>query len=480
MRPARPLLLALVTLASVLLPAASATALSYPVTSPADTDAKGTLRGSIEEANADPGADTIPIEVTGAIRLETALPPVIESLEIQGPGAADLTIERKAGAAPFRVLAFTAHGVVRGMTISNGQDPLGAGILSEAGGLMLIGVVVTGNEARSEGGSQAVARGGGVASFGPLAVSESTIWGNDAFAAGGSSETMAAGGGIVALGSLTIGRSTISGNSAQTPAAESEGGAIAGGIQAIEVESANSTIAGNFVSGKAFATAANLASESGTLRNTIVADPKGDEESCFGTVASGGFNLDEDGSCGFGQGSDLVGVTAGLDPVLKDNGGPTPTHALLASSIAIDRGNSFGEKTDQRGLPRPSDFPAISNKEGGDGSDIGAFELQAPPPAAPILVQAVHGDRTPPNTRIVSGPARVTFERQAKFRFASSEGQSRFQCKLDKRRWRGCRNPYKGWVSAGAKHLFKVRAIDRFGNVDPSPARFGWRVKPLS
>jgi Bacterial Ig-like domain len=59
-----------------------------------------------------------------------------------------------------------------------------------------------------------------------------------------------------------------------------------------------------------------------------------------------------------------------------DNGGPTLTHALLEGSPAIDKGNSFGESTDQRGLPRPSDFVGITNAA--DGSDIGAFELQAP------------------------------------------------------------------------------------------------------
>ncbi|HWJ43146.1 MAG TPA: choice-of-anchor Q domain-containing protein, partial [Solirubrobacterales bacterium] len=194
-------------------------------------------------------------------------------------------------------------------------------------------------------------------------------------------------------------------------------------------------------------------------------------------------NLDDGGSCEFEAGSDLNGVAAGLDPVLKDNGGPTPTHALLPGSIALDRGNSFGETTDQRGLPRPGDFPAISNKEGGDGSDIGAFELQVPPgggaqPAA-ILVDAEPGDTTPPRTRLLSGPARVGYERLATFRFASSEGQSSFRCKLDRKRWKKCRSPYRLSVRPG-RHLFKVRAIDRFGNADPTPARFGWRVKPLS
>lgn len=477
----RRLLLPLVLLAT-LLPAGTAGAVgSFPVTSTAD-DGAGSLRAAIEAANASPGADSIPIGITGTIALGTALPPATESVGIYGPGAANLTIERKAGASAFRILTFADYSVVRDVTISGGLASVGAGILNEVDRLTLIGVVVTGNEARAEGGSQAVARGGGVATLGPLTVLESTIHGNNAVAQGGSSETTASGGGIYTAGSLTLERSTVSGNSAMTPAG-GDGGAAGGGVQAEGVDITSATITGNSVAGEAFATASNLVSPSGTARNTIVSNPAGEGESCFGIISSDGFNLDEDGSCEFDEGSDLNGVAAGLDPALKDNGGPTPTHALLEGSIAIDRGNSFGASTDQRGLPRPADFPAISNKEGGDGSDIGAFELQVPPdavtlPAAPILVGTEPGDRTPPQTRIVSGPARVGYERKAEFRFNSSEAQSSFKCKLDKKKWKKCRSPYKLQVKPG-KHLFKVRAIDRFGNADPSPARFSWRVKPV-
>jgi hypothetical protein len=59
------------------------------------------------------------------------------------------------------------------------------------------------------------------------------------------------------------------------------------------------------------------------------------------------------------------------------NGGPTPTHALLSGSPAIDQGNSFGVHTDQRGHHRPYNYTAIPNAPGGDGSDIGAFEMGA-------------------------------------------------------------------------------------------------------
>jgi len=475
-------LTALVVLLLVSIPAAPAEANPYPVTTAADSGS-GSLRAAIAAADADATPDTIPIQVTGRIELATALPPILHDVAISGPGADELTVERKVGGAAFRIFTFaaTADGSLSGIAVRGGQAPAGAGILAE-GDLTLSGVLVADNEARADGGGQTVARGGGVAGLGSLLITDSTIAGNAAFAAGGAAGTMASGGGIAAA-EATIERSTISGNAAATPTGEAQSSSAGGGIDGDEVEITGSTIAANSVSAGGTATGSNLAGPDFTVRNTLVSDPRGEGSSCFGTLDSAGFNLDEDGSCDFDEGSDLNGVAAGLDPVLRGNGGPTPTHALLAGSIAIDRGNSFGSSTDQRGLPRPSDFPAISNREGGDGSDIGAFELQAPPGESPpppaILVGTEPGDRTAPRTRIVSGPARVGFERLARFRFASSEAQSTFRCKLDGKRWKRCRSPYKLWATPG-KHLLQVRAIDRFGNADPTPARFGWRVKPLS
>ncbi len=102
-----------------------------------------------------------------------------------------------------------------------------------------------------------------------------------------------------------------------------------------------------------------------------------------GPFTSLGYSLigQADGSSGFinGVNGDLVGTWAApLDPLLgplQDNGGPTLTHALLPGSPAIDQGQSFAQATDQRGRHRPHDFTSIPNAPGGDGSDIGAFEL---------------------------------------------------------------------------------------------------------
>ena len=52
--------------------------------------------------------------------------------------------------------------------------------------------------------------------------------------------------------------------------------------------------------------------------------------------------------------------------------------ALRSGSPAIDKGRNFSVSTDQRGVPRPFDFDSVANAAGGDGSDIGAFELGQP------------------------------------------------------------------------------------------------------
>ena len=109
-----------------------------------------------------------------------------------------------------------------------------------------------------------------------------------------------------------------------------------------------------------------------------------------GNVNTSGFNLigKSDGSFGFTAATDRTGtVAAPLDPKLdpsglQNNGGPTTTIALLPGSPAIDKGTSAAFTgnltTDQRGagFPRVFDDPAIGNASGGDGTDIGAFELQ--------------------------------------------------------------------------------------------------------
>ena len=74
----------------------------------------------------------------------------------------------------------------------------------------------------------------------------------------------------------------------------------------------------------------------------------------------------------------LTNVNPLLGP-LENNGGPTLTMAPLVGSPAIGEGDgsaSLGVTTDQRGEPRVYDLPSVANAANGDGSGLGAVELQ--------------------------------------------------------------------------------------------------------
>ena len=100
-------------------------------------------------------------------------------------------------------------------------------------------------------------------------------------------------------------------------------------------------------------------------------------------MTSLGYNLSsDDASASLNQTGDQNSTNPQLNP-LADNGGPTFTHSLLPYSPAVDRGKNFtAATTDQRGPGFVRTFaftnPPIPDRTG-DGTDIGAFEVQAQP-----------------------------------------------------------------------------------------------------
>ena len=131
-----------------------------------------------------------------------------------------------------------------------------------------------------------------------------------------------------------------------------------------------------------------------SMGNTLVASNTlaagGAANQINGAVTSLGYNL-----IGAATDMTLTGTTTGnqlnvanalLDPTgLQLNGGPTRTVALLTGSPAIDKGKvAGGVTTDQRGRGRPFDISTITSATGGDGSDIGAFEVSTPAPLISI------------------------------------------------------------------------------------------------
>ena len=209
-------------------------------------------------------------------------------------------------------------------------------------------------------------------------VSNSTSWANDA-----------GGIGILSGGTLTMTNCTVSGNHALL---------LAGGIKNEGTTTLISCLVTNSTSSFTNLITGVLNSGTMTLGNTIIAGNSGiDSPNLAGSCTSLGYNII--GSLGtsgvdpipvHGPG-DQVGVSDAAVQLgaLANNGGPTPTHALGAGSIAIDQGNSFMLTGDQRGQTRPCDQAAITNATGGDGADVGAFEVQGacvPPNSAPDAV----------------------------------------------------------------------------------------------
>jgi hypothetical protein len=97
----------------------------------------------------------------------------------------------------------------------------------------------------------------------------------------------------------------------------------------------------------------------------------GDCATTGGTVQSGGYNLQGDGTCGFNQTTDRSG-DPGFEPGLF-NGKPI-FYPLLSTSQAVDTGSPLiCPATDIRGVVRPED----GNGDGVALCDIGSYEREA-------------------------------------------------------------------------------------------------------
>jgi Ca2+-binding RTX toxin-like protein len=157
--------------------------------------------------------------------------------------------------------------------------------------------------------------------------------------------------------------------------------------------------------------------------------------------------------------------------------------SILANAGTRDRIINCGAGLDQAtidfasiGDPTPIECELV--REGAAEEFAELPLLTEPPPPAPP--PAPKPDRKPPATKLLKHPPKqltVAFgkRRAVAFRFASSEAGSTFMCKLDKKKYAGCRSPRKYKVRAG-RHVFRLFAIDAAGNRDKTPAVFRFRV----
>jgi hypothetical protein len=312
---------------------------------------QGSLRAAIAAANLAPGSTIVfAFGLSGTINLLQALPDLTAKMSILGPGAAALTIQPDPSATSTFAIFTVDHGVsatIAGLTVANSP---GGGI-ANVGTLTLKRVLVENNHTSGLGGFSGYGMPGGVYNGGTLTILQSTIANNSV------SNALVAAGLDSEGGAVTIINSTISGN--VDDHSNSAGGiGIYGGTLFID----SSTVTGNVsnVNGK-FNTSGGGIDALGAISlgpssvrvviyNTIVAGNTGSANNptdVAGKFISRGHNLigkADSHSKGFIS-SDLVGTVANpIDPKLAaslaDNGGPTPTFALLAGSPAIDAGGS--------------------------------------------------------------------------------------------------------------------------------------------
>jgi hypothetical protein len=337
---------------------------TYPVINLND-NGPGSLRHAISAA---PATDTIVFAngVRGTIILTSGQITINTGRSIIGPSLG-VTVS---GNNASRVVSVESNVTawIANLTFSNGRvtgssgvSVFGGGVLNE-GTLVLSNCTLRNNFVRGgDGGMGAFGAGGGAANLGTLTLANCTLAINSAMGGNGGSLGVGAGGGLANRGTLAVRSCTLSGNSA---VGGNSGAGNGGGIY--QFSGVGTT----------------------RLRNTLIANDTASGSSSagpdvFGAVISQGYNLaaKRDGSSGWGA-TDLTGTSASpFNPLLgplQNNGGPTMTFALLTGSPAIDQGSSGGVTIDQRGLLRPTDFPAIANGASGDGSDIGAYELQNP------------------------------------------------------------------------------------------------------
>jgi hypothetical protein len=172
------------------------------------------------------------------------------------------------------------------------------------------------------------------------------------------------------------------------------------------------------------------------------------------------------------------------------------TGDVIPPETTIDAGPSGATRETSATLFFSSSEPGSSFECSLDGA---AFAACTSPQIYPGLIEGPHGfrvraidqagnadatpaartwtvDTTPPETTIDAGPSGQTSETGATFAFSSSEAASTFECALDGAAWEACTSPksYAGLLAG--ERSFAVRASDRAGNADTTPATRVWTV----
>ncbi len=160
-------------------------------------------------------------------------------------------------------------------------------------------------------------------------------------------------------------------------------------------------------------------------------------------------------------------ITSGPSGPTSD---PTPTFGFSSSQS----GSSFECRFDSDAFapcsgPAATHTPATALADGTHTFAVRAIDQAGnldPTPAT----RSFSVDTQPPDTTITSGPSGNTNDRTPTFSFTSNVPGSTFQCSLDNSKFAACTSPRTLSNQSYGVHVFKVRAIDPAGNVDPTPS----------
>jgi parallel beta-helix repeat protein len=316
----------------------------------------GSLRSAITNADR-AGGSVIAFTTGGTINLVRTLPAIDRSVQILGPGADDLTVQRStaAGTPDFGIFVVDPPSndiqdvtvTIAGLTIANGKSIDGAGIENFAN-LAVNSCTFTGNTA--------IGDGGGIYNQNRLAVTDSTFTGNSALDGGGitnyftSSGTVTGsmfagnsataitgegGGGIANFGTMVVTDSTLADNKA---------GSLGGGIENLGTLTViTSTLAGNSSTG--FGGAIYNLGAFGLIKSTLSGNSAGQAGGGIETQSPSDFTWEvvnstiSDNSATFGGGIALAagtGVVTGTtfsDNSASGNGGGL--NVILGSTLAL-------------------------------------------------------------------------------------------------------------------------------------------------
>ncbi|WP_439638610.1 choice-of-anchor D domain-containing protein [Nevskia sp.] len=339
------------------------------------------------------------------------LPIIRSTVRIDGNGNV-IARSTAAGTPEFGLLSVASGG---DLTV-NGAVLTGVSSNGSGGAVYLVTgarVLLTASEVR---GNVASIAGGGIASFGTLEIRDSVVSGN---ATNGASTVSSAGGGMAINGGTAALRNvTIANNIARSGGGLSISGATvslnhvtitgntantSGGISLLgTVTLQNSIVAGNRAQTGSNEIPIGARSRFSSLGHNLIGDSSQTRSQAFDTATllpSDRLATSDAGSNGTHVPTALGSIVQlGTDgaPVVTNNGGATPTVALVAGSPAINAADPlFTDSTPTSGSALRRDQRRYLLADGDTRRDIGAFEFPGLPPvapAAPTALTATPGD----------------------------------------------------------------------------------------